>query len=98
MADGIEVHYNPDYGQLFLKCESDAFARLSDLLIAESGAADEVVNGQLASVQLIDHSAVSQATPTWIRDRLALLGCSLAGLVIMFPFVIGVMTIIGWFL
>jgi hypothetical protein len=97
VADDIEVHYDPSRGNLFLACGAEAFARLRDSVIAEARV-PEVVNGSLDAVRLIEVTMVPAYTPSRFRDRAALLGCGLVGFVVLFPFVVGVTTIIGWWL
>jgi len=97
VADDIQVHYYPERGELFLSCDTEAFSRLCDLVVAASGVADDLGNNKPRYVQFVDASIGISPSASWIRDRLALFGCSFVGFLVMFVFVIGVMSIIGWF-
>jgi hypothetical protein len=97
VGDDIEVHYDSKPGEVFLSCGSEAFARLREAVLVEAQVA-EVVDSPVTNVRLIEIVAAPSLRPPkrW-HDRLALLGCGLAGFVIMFVFIAGIGTIVSWF-
>jgi hypothetical protein len=96
VGDDIEVHYDQKSGSLVLSCGTEAFARLAAVVIAEVGG-NEVVFSSPESLRWIEISTKpSPPRPTYLRDRLALLGCALVALVVFFVLAVGVMTIAGW--
>jgi hypothetical protein len=98
VSDDIEVHYNPRRGDLSLSCGQEAFARLRDAVVAEAGIA-VVIAEQPGAVKRIDIQAEPPAAvPVRLRDRIALLGCTVIVLAIVFVMAVGVATIVRWML
>ena len=100
MADDIEVIYDQRSGYLSLSCNAEGFARLRDL-VASQPTVTEMITGPVSTIQVIEITEKMAARPfATIPDRVALWGCGLMcgllGFVLMFIFVIGVGTIIGW--
>lgn len=96
MADDIEIQFNSQRGHLYIWCKDEAFARICNAVISETGVVD-ALNGNINCVQSIEIT-VMPVTPfrPRLRDRMALLGCGLAAFVILFVLIIGVFTIAGW--
>ena len=95
VSDDIEVHLNPDDGQVTLTCGTEAFARVWAAVVAEAGPID----GAPPAVRVVLIERVLLPRPARWRsgqDRLALLGCGVVGFVLLFVFVIGIGTIAGW--
>ncbi len=95
VSDDIEVHLNPDDGQVTLTCGTEAFARVWAAVVAEAGPID----GAPPAVRVVLIERVLLPRPARWRsgqDPLALLGCGVVGFVLLFVFVIGIGTIAGW--
>src|SRR5690606_27587120 len=95
----IDTQYEPSLGQLRLTCfDEETFARLRDLVIAEAGVADAFDD----PVDRVNTLLLTNETPapadSWLRDRVALLGCALVALMLLFVFAMGLVMIGGWFL
>ena len=92
VSDDIEVHLNPDDGQVTLTCGTEAFARVWAAVVAEAG---PIGAPPAVRVVLIEQVLLPRPLAQW-QDRLALLGCGVVGFVLLFVFVIGIGTIAGW--
>jgi hypothetical protein len=95
VTDGIEIKFTPGRGLLELSCSDDSFARISNLVVSESGSttpADEI--------HLILISRTSSETEIrekhWGRDRIALIGCAMIAFIFLFVLTTGIWTIVGW--
>ena len=96
VRDDIEVHYDQKSGSLVLSCGTEAFAVLAALVIAEIGGTEVAFNSP-ESLRWIEISTMpSPHRPSYLRDRLAMMGCALVGFVVFFVLAVGVMTIAGW--
>ena len=96
MANDIKVHFDPNLGDLHLECGNEAFVRLRNAVIAETIVADATL-GQADRIKSIEiYREWTVKPPSKLRDQMWLLGCALAGFVILFVFVAGVTTIVGW--
>jgi len=92
VSNDIEVHLNPDAGQVTLTCGTEAFARVRAAVVAEAG---PIGAPPAVRVVLIEQVLLPRPLAQW-QDRLALLGCGVVGFVLLFVFVIGIGTIAGW--
>jgi hypothetical protein len=96
VENNIETRYDPRRGQLFLWCGDQAFARLRDAVISETGVA-QAIRGPATGVLFIEISVARAAhPPSRLRDRVTLLGCALVSFLLLFIFFAGVATIVGW--
>ena len=92
VSDDIEVHLNPDHGQVTLTCGTEAFARVWAAVVAEAG---PIGAPPAVRVVLIEKVLLPRPLAQW-QDRPGLLGCGVVGFVLLFVFVIGIGTIAGW--
>jgi hypothetical protein len=96
VKDDIEAHFDQKSGSLVLSCGTEAFTRLAAVVIAEVGG-NEVVFNSPESLRWIEISTKPcPRRQSYLRDRLALLGCGLVVLVVFFVLAVGVMTIFRW--
>ncbi|MHC5537458.1 hypothetical protein ACYOEI_04405 [Singulisphaera rosea] len=96
---GIEIHFEPRRDQLLLSCGEEEFARLRDLIVAESGIR-EIIGSPAAGVGHIEIESV----PAVLADRRKarrdpgglVIGLAIACAVPVF--VVGLRTILLWVL
>lgn len=99
MSDDIEVHFDPQRGQLSLACDEEAFSRLRDLIFKEALIPEIVGPPSLDAwkIELVSASAIVSQRQHLSRWR-ASVGVGLATMAALFVFGAGLWTILRWVL
>lgn len=97
MADDIEVHYDPNRGELSLSCGDESFARIRDAIVAAAALDETALDGTPAGIRTIvvdQFQAAKNATRlrVWLASVFVVLG-----LAVLLTLAVGLWTIIGWF-
>jgi hypothetical protein len=91
--DDIDVHFPPADGELTLTCGDRAFDRLWSLVADSAGPIEGAPS--VMHVIVIERRPPSPPKFHWFHT-LGTLGCAILGFIVMFPFIVGVLTIVGW--
>lgn len=83
-SDDAEIRYEFDAGGrcLVIGCQGRDFERIRDAILAAVPSAAEISSrGGLRHILI--HDTTEEAPPSFLRDRIALLGCALVGFVLL---------------
>lgn len=92
--DGIDVEVHPTYAYAHLRCDDESFARLVECLRSQPGVTGDLSDNLKAITIEKRPKPETEAPKSGKRgDRVALFGCALFAIVVIFGFVNGVRTI-----
>jgi len=93
----IEVKFNEKRGILHLICSRPAFTRLLRIL-REEGSLNKSREIPYEDVSFIwiSASAPPSTRPSWLADRIALIGCGVVGFIAASIFMIGFLALAGY--
>jgi hypothetical protein len=80
-------------GELMLICNRESFQRLRDLVLAAAGCTSAIED--LNALVVIERR-VGAPKPSRFRYLVGLIGCGIAGFVVLFVLIAGVRAIVGW--
>ena len=93
--DSIEVHIHERRRLIELDCGHAAFIRILDFLRAEAALNDELPSDSVSGIWITDAGGYTSEPPSYWKDRVALIGCSVVVFIVAFVFVMGVLAIAG---
>jgi hypothetical protein len=96
VADDIETQFDSRRGTLGLYCSDEAFVRVRTAVIAAAGLEQAGIEGIPDGVRTIVVHMQPKRSRIRFSDNVALLGCALVTIVIIFVLSVGVGTIAGW--
>jgi hypothetical protein len=96
MDDEMEIRFDSGRDRLVFGCGHAAFVRILDLVREHVGSSKfpEFPADAIFEIRILDSSR--NAPDSWLRDRIGLIGCSLAAFALFMVFAAGLIQIISW--